>query len=110
MTPRYLTDSAGARWRVVDVRFARPHHPPGQWSWHEPPDSAASFRAFVGQASGIGGQREARSYHWAAGEDRRDVSDATLQRQLRAAGWWDRRPVSALIPGYTPSGTRGSSG
>jgi hypothetical protein len=101
--PHYLADSDGVRWRVLDVRFALPHHPPGEWSWREPPDPAASFRCFVSEARDDDGRRITRSYRWADGESRTDLSDATLARQLQAAAWWDRRPVHALVPGYRPN-------
>jgi hypothetical protein len=39
---------------------------------------------------------------------RRSTRDATLQRQLRSAEWWDRRPVASLIPGYAPGERQGA--
>ena len=110
MSALYVTDADGVRWRVHDVWFASPHHPPGEWSVHAPPDPAASFRAFVADRPGAGGQREARAYRWADGESRTDLADGTLRRQLREAAWWDRRPVADLIPGYAPDGSRGAAG
>jgi hypothetical protein len=106
----YSADPEGIRWRVLDVRFGPPHHPPHTWSTHAPPDPAASFRAFVGGTLGIGGQREAKSYHWKDGERRTDLTEPTLQRQLLQAEWWDRRPVAQVIPGYVPGESRGAAG
>lgn len=106
----YVTDANGVVWRVLDCRFGPPHHPPYQWSTREPPDPAASFRAFVADRPGADGRREARSYTWREGESRTDLADETLRRQLREAAWWDRRPVAELIPGYVPDGSHGAAG
>jgi hypothetical protein len=109
MTARlYVTDPEGTVWRVLDVRFALPHHKPGEWSFREPPDPAATFRTFVGKALGIGGLRVARNYRWRDGESRTDLTEDTLLRQQRGSQLWDRRPVTELIPRYQPTDPHGT--